>query len=259
MWASPTLVTGFLGFGCLDTPITQSSTKSMSLSVTQWIKKKGLSNVVPVPRVPELRALEGKTILRVHYFKEKDPNTQEILDRINARLDHNTLLITLADGSKISLGKFLFSRLRFSSVEVDRIVKSYKSEEVEMKLTCAYKSLLRASDTRHFTSCNRSVNKYLLKCPYVAIIGKKDRSGDWAHRMLVYWISEGPHTGLLLTPHPYPKTQDFQLEAVEKSVPIWRTDILGKWIINWDSFDKYFPDKSVYNDIKNKGKGLTGL
>jgi hypothetical protein len=78
-----------------------------------------------------------------------------------------------------------------------RLEKDY----VSFSLSCRHKDMLRCSTTRHFRSCyskdgiNAHIPYSLCTKPSYAIIGKKDRSGDYIWRAFVRYSKNYEYYG----------------------------------------------------------------
>lgn len=183
------------------------------MRVTRWARSYlDLPRIKCQPRLPELRALEGKLIYTYVDQPEPPHELYNILRRLFPRLEPRETF-GIIKKKQLPNGRKLFKGLKDIGVEEATLQEwqnQLDSKTYPMHLTCAYKSLLRMSQTPHFSTCMSPGRTYgggpveiVDKHPEIAIVGCKDKAGDWKVRQLAYWSKR--HDVLVLSPRVYPK------------------------------------------------------
>jgi len=143
-----------------------------------------------IPRIPELRALEGRHVATLIAYAE----LPEWFCSLCSALDWDRQKIVVSKKTPDGTSVFRALRKLISENRLQELQNALDTKEFHLYLTCRYKTILRCSITKHFKSCYSPNGLYrekpfeMLLRPNVAIAASYDRAGRIIARCFVMWV-----------------------------------------------------------------------
>ena len=144
-----------------------------------------------LPRIPELRALEGRHVATLTAYAE----VPRWFSNLCSALDWDCQKIIVCKKSPDGTSIFKALRKLVSEERLQKLQNIIDVKEFPLRLTCRYKTILRCSITKHFKSCYSPNGLYrekpfemISRHPNVAIACSYDRAGTIIARCFVMWV-----------------------------------------------------------------------